>query len=36
MIAPHEKYAQLMTETGDFSETVRRLRSLGIVGQIFP
>jgi len=36
MTEPHEKYAQLITETGDFAETVRRLRSLGIVDQIFP
>lgn len=36
MTGPNKKYAQLMTETGDFAETVRRLRSLGIIDQLFP
>jgi peptidoglycan hydrolase CwlO-like protein len=36
MTGSNEKYAKLVIEAGDFSETVRRLRSLGIIEQVFP
>lgn len=36
MTEPSEKYAQLTLEAGNFSETVRRLRLLGIIEQVFP
>jgi|GEM_PF-3413040 len=36
MIRPNNTYATLLTESGKFSETVRRLISLGIIDQVFP
>ena len=36
MTAPNDKYAKLIIGRGKFSETIRRLISLGIIDQVFP
>ena len=36
MTRGNEKYAHIVTETGDFGETVRRMRSMGIIDNLFP
>lgn len=32
----NEKYSQIVSETGNFGETVRRMRSMGIIDNLFP